>query len=223
MAEPRALAEAHALRERPVLAEQFDDPAQQREAATLGMWVFLVTEVMLFGGMFTAYSAYRWIYRAAWTAGSAHMLLVVGAVNTAVLLVSSFMMAQAVQAATLGQRRRQVVYLALTASLGCVFLALKGYEYWSHYREGLVPGRLWHYAGAHPRPVQIFFYLYYAMTGLHAVHLTVGVLLVGVLTVLAARGTFSARYHTPVEVIGLYWHLIDVIWIFLFPLFYLVQ
>jgi cytochrome c oxidase subunit 3 len=204
-----------------VLAHQFDDLAQQREASTLGMWVFIVTEVMLFGGMFAAYTAYRWLYRPAFVEGSHHMELVIGAVNTAVLIVSSLTMALAVQSAQRG-RRSLLLFLALTALLGTVFLGLKGFEYWSHYREGLVPGRLWRFEGPHADAVQTFFFLYYAMTGLHAVHLTVGVTLVGILIVLAWRRHFSAVYHTPVEVIGLYWHLIDIIWVFLFPLFYLV-
>jgi cytochrome c oxidase subunit 3 len=205
------------------LASHFDDLEQQREASTLGMWVFIVTEVMLFGGLFACYAAYRWLYHPAVVDGSHHMTLVIGAVNTAVLIVSSLMMALAVQAAQLGQRGRSVVCLALTALLGLVFLGLKAWEYWIHYQEGLVPGRLWSYEGAHADAVQGFFFLYYVMTGLHAVHLTVGVGLVAVLTVLAWRRHFSALYHTPVEVIGLYWHLIDIIWVFLFPLFYLVE
>ncbi len=219
------MARLHAIRapEFPPTAHHFDDMAQQREAADLGMWIFLVTEVMLFGGLFLGYTVYRWTYREAWVEGSRHMALVIGAVNTAVLIVSSLMMAQSVQSAQLGRRRRLVVYLALTALLGTVFLVLKGVEYAQHVHEGLVPGRLWSYDGPSPDHVQIFFFLYYGMTGLHAVHLTVGVVLVSVLLVLARRGTFSAHYHTPVEVIGLYWHLIDIIWIFLFPLFYLVM
>jgi cytochrome c oxidase subunit III len=208
---------------RGALAHQFDDLVQQREAATLGMWVFIVTEVMLFGGMFLGYTATRWLYRPGFVEGSRHMEMVVGAVNTAVLIVSSLMMAQAVQSAQRGRRRPLLLYLALTAALGLVFLGLKGFEYWSHARDGLVPGRLWRYEGPYDGPVQTFFFLYYAMTGLHAIHLTIGVALVAALIVLARRGAFSAVYHTPVEVIGLYWHLIDIIWVFLFPLFYLVK
>lgn len=205
-----------------LVAEQFDDPEQQRSAATLGMWIFLVTEVMLFGGLFTGYTVYRWVYRPAFVEGSHHMALVIGAVNTAVLLVSSLTMALGVQKAQLGRRRALVGYLAVTAVLGTVFLVLKGVEYYQHAAEGLVPGRLWQYHGPESGHVQIFFWLYYAMTGLHAVHLTVGVLLVLTLLGLAWRGSFSAAYHTPVEIVGLYWHLVDVIWVFLFPLFYLI-
>ncbi len=204
-------------------AHQFDDIEQQREASAFGMWVFLVTEVMLFGGLFAAYTSMRWLHRDAFVDGSHHMLVIVGAVNTAVLLLSSLMMAQAVQSAQRGRLRPLFRYLIATGALGVVFLALKGYEYWSHYREGLVPGRLWRYEGPDPGPVQIFFWLYYAMTGLHAIHLTIAVGMVTALVVLARRGVFTATYHTPVEVIGLYWHLVDVIWLFLFPLFYLVK
>lgn len=191
---------------------QFDDLVQQREAATLGMWVFLVTEVMLFGGLFMIYTVYRWLHHPAFVEGSHHMALVTGAVNTAVLIASSFTMAQAVQRAQRGLRRGLLGFLAATALLGLVFLGLKAYEYWRHYAEGL----------PHGGPLQAFFFLYFAMTGLHAVHLTVGVALVTGLIVLARRRRFTAMYHTPVEVIGLYWHLIDVIWVFLFPLFYLI-
>jgi cytochrome c oxidase subunit 3 len=203
-------------------APQFDDVVQQREAASLGMWVFIVTEVMLFGGLFTAYTVFRWLHRPAFVEGSHHMAVVVGAVNTAVLIASSFTMAQAVQRAQRGLRRGLLGFLASTALLGVVFLGLKAHEYRSHYLEGLVPGPRWIYAGPDSGPLQSFFFLYFAMTGLHAVHLTVGVGLVTGLIVLARRRRFTAMYHTPVEVIGLYWHLIDVIWVFLFPLFYLI-
>jgi cytochrome c oxidase subunit 3 len=209
--------------ERSIVAEQFDDPEQQRSAATLGMWIFLVTEVMLFGGLFTSYTVYRWSYRAAFVEGSHHMDLVIGAVNTAVLLVSSLAMALAVQNAALGRRRALLGYLATTAALGAIFLVLKGIEYYEHAADGLVPGRLWQYHGRESRHVEMFFWLYYAMTGLHAVHLAVGVLLVSTLLGLAWRGRFSAAYHTPIEIVGLYWHLVDVIWVFLFPLFYLIR
>ncbi len=205
-----------------VLAEHFDDLEQQRAAAGLGMWVFLVTEVMLFGGLFTAYSAYRWVYRPVFVEGSRHLGLVVGSVNTAVLIVSSLTMAQAVRSAQRGTRRALVRFLALTGLLGVVFLGLKGFEYWSHLQEGLVPGRLWRYAGPLAERLPIFFWLYFAMTGLHAVHLTVGVGVVAVLLVLARRGRFGRLSHTPVEIGGLYWHLIDIVWVFLFPLFYLI-
>jgi cytochrome c oxidase subunit 3 len=133
------------------------------------------------------------------------------------------MMALAVQRAQRGDRRGLVVFLALTAVLGTVFLALKGYEYWSHVQEGLLPGARWHFEGAHSGGVEGFFFLYYVMTGLHAIHLTVGVALVTVLIVASARGMFTATYHAPIEIVGLYWHLVDIIWVFLFPLFYLVE
>jgi cytochrome c oxidase subunit 3 len=204
------------------LAHQFDDLRQQREAATLGMWVFLATEIMLFGGLFTAYTAYRWLHHPGWVEGGRHMDLVIGAVNTGVLIVSSLAMAQAVQSAERGLRRRLVVCLAVTALLGLVFLGLKGYEYAGHAHEGLVPGPRWTFAGPHSDTVQMFFCFYYAMTGLHAVHLAIGVTLVAALIVRSARGAFGPAYATPVATIGLYWHLIDVIWVFLFPLFYLV-
>jgi cytochrome c oxidase subunit 3 len=173
------------------VAEQFDDPIQQREAATLGMWIFIVTEVMLFGGMFTAYTAYRWAYRAGFVEGSRHMELIIGALNTAVLIASSFLMAQAVQNAQRGRRAALLGYLGGTAALGTVFLVLKGVEYYRHAEEGLVPGAHWAFEGPHSGAMQIFVWLYYAMTGLHAIHLTIGVCLVGALVVLTWRGAFT--------------------------------
>jgi len=216
------MAEAQVIRPHD-LAEQFDDLEQQRHASTVGMWIFIVTEVMLFGGLFLGYTSQRWLQHDAFVEGSHHMDLIIGAVNTAVLIVSSLMMALAVQRAQRGERASVERFLALTALLGLVFLGLKAYEYWGHYQDGLVPGRLWRYEGPHPGGVQIFVFLYFAMTGLHAVHLTVGVALVATLLVATRYGLFTARYHTPVEIIGLYWHLIDIVWVFLFPLFYLVE
>jgi cytochrome c oxidase subunit 3 len=204
-------------------AEQFHDLVQQREAATFGMWVFLVTELMLFGGLFTAYTAYRWVHHAAWIEGSHHMTLWAGTVNTAVLIVSSFTMALAVHAVETRGGRSAVPWLLATATLGGVFLGIKAYEYWAHAHEGLVPGPLWTYAGEHAGPLQIFFWLYFGMTGLHALHLTVGIVVVLVMAARAWRGVFAPAYATPVEVSGLYWHLVDIIWIFLFPLLYLIE
>jgi cytochrome c oxidase subunit 3 len=202
-------------------AHHFDDLEQQRSAATLGMWIFLATEIMLFGGLFTAYAASRWVHPGAWVEGSRHLDVVIGGVNTAVLIVSSLTMAQAVQAAQRGRQRPLALLLGATALLGLVFLGLKAVEYLRHFQEGLWPGRFWGLDGD-PSPTRLFFHFYYLMTGLHALHLTIGVALVAGLIVLARRGRFDQTYATPVETVGLYWHLVDVLWVFLFPLLYLV-
>jgi len=203
------------------LAEQFDDLEQQHQAAAFGMWVFLITEVMLFGGMFTAYTWYRFVYAEGFTEGSRHMDLALGGINTGVLIVSSLTMALAVHAAQTGRRAALVRYLGLTILLGLVFLGIKAVEYWQHYREGLVPGIAFTFQGPLAKPVELFFLFYFILTGIHAIHLTIGVGVVSVLLVLAWRGRFSPEAHDPVEVTGLYWHFVDVVWIFLLPLLYL--
>lgn len=201
------------------VAHQFDSMEQQVEAVTLGMWIFLISEVLLFGGLFTAYTYFRVAYPQAFATASGHNNVIIGTVNTVVLIVSSLTMALAVAAARAARRRRLVVLLGTTAALGLVFLVLKAVEYVEHWHAGLVPGV---HAEATTGPAALFYWLYFVMTGLHALHLLVGITLVGVLMVLGARGRFGPVYHTPVEVGGLYWHLIDVIWVFLFPLLYLI-
>jgi cytochrome c oxidase subunit 3 len=204
------------------VAEQFDDAEQQRVAAELGMWVFLATEVMFFGGLILVYTAYRYLYPSAFSHGSEHLSVVIGGVNTAVLLVSSFTVALAVYAARVGARGLLLGSLAATMVLGTVFLALKGYEWRHHWHEGLVPGLRFTYAGPERVGVALFFWLYFAMTGLHALHLTIGIGVMGVLAVMAWRGRFSPAWHNPVEVGALYWHFVDIVWIFLLPILYLV-
>ena len=206
---------------RPVPAEQFDDLEQQHRAAAFGMWVFLITEVMLFGGMFTAYTAYRFLYAEGFAEGSRHMDLLLGSVNTAVLIVSSLTMALAVHAVQRGARGQLVAYLAATLLLGLAFLGIKAVEYWQHYQEGLVPGLRFTFEGPLAKPVELFFLFYFIMTGIHAVHLTIGLCVVATLLVMARRGHFSPAAHDPVELTGLYWHFVDIVWIFLFPLLYL--
>jgi cytochrome c oxidase subunit 3 len=206
---------------RPVPAEQFDDLEQQHRAATFGMWMFLVTETMLFGGLFTAYAAYRFLYPEGFAEGSRHMDLAIGGVNTTVLIASSLTIALAVHAARVGSRRALIGFLGATIALGLVFMALKGVEYWDHYRDGLVPALRWTFGGPLAGQVELFFLFYFIMTGIHAVHLTIGIGAVAVLLAMALGGTFSPASHDPVEVVGLYWHFVDVIWIFLLPLLYL--
>jgi cytochrome c oxidase subunit 3 len=205
-----------------LLGEQYRDLEQQRRTATLGMWVFLATELMLFGGLFAGYTVLRVVYPAAWAEGSHHMALLLGGVNTAVLIVSSVTMALAVHGARAGERGALLRYLVATALLGTVFMVIKGVEYVQHYQEGLVPGLAWRYDGPYPDQVKLFVYVYFVITGLHAIHLTVAIAFVLIVLVKAWRGAFPPAGAAPVEVLGLYWHFVDCVWIFLLPLIYLV-
>jgi cytochrome c oxidase subunit 3 len=207
---------------RTTLAHQFDDPAQQHEASSLGMWAFLLTEIMFFGGLFVGYTVYRTAYHAGFVAGSQHLDVLLGTLNTAVLISSSLTMALSVHAAQVGRRQLLTRFLLLTMLLGLVFLGIKGYEYWHKYHESLVPGIRFGYDGPYPGQVQLFLVCYFLMTGLHALHMVIGLGLLTVLVVLAWRGVFTAAYSTPVEIIGLYWHFVDIVWIFLYPLLYLL-
>ena len=204
-------------------AHHFDDPIQQREASTLGMWIFLVTEVMFFGGLFTAYVTYRALYPDAFAHASHHLDVTLGTFNTAVLITSSLTMALAVHAAQVGRRGRLVGCLVLTALLGATFLGVKVVEYAEKFEHHLVPGPLfqWDHAAEAPN-VQLFYSLYFAMTGLHALHMIIGLGILTWLVLGARRGRFGPAYATPVEVSGLYWHFVDIVWIFLFPLLYLI-
>ena len=204
----------------PNLQHHFYSMEQQLEASTLGMWVFLVTEVMFFGGMFMAYLAYRVMYPEAWLAGSNHLNVPLGALNTAVLICSSLTMVLAVRAAQIGSRSGQIVNLILTILLGTVFLVVKYFEYKDKFVHHLVPGP--NFDPALPQAQQLFFSLYFMLTGVHAAHMVVGIGIMTVILIMAWRGRFSPSYYTPVEVSGLYWHFVDIVWIFLFPLLYLL-
>jgi len=208
------------------LRHHFATPAQQFDCAMLGMWTFLITEVLFFGGMFTAYAIYRSVYPAAFASTSEYMDVTLGGINTAVLICSSLSMAMAVRSAQLSRYRALVVSLILTMVFGTAFLVIKYVEYSRKWEEGLVPGLkfdvLHYHAPQWAHQAQILFFLYFAMTGMHAVHMIVGLGLLTYLLVLAAKRRFNTAYYTPVEMIGLYWHFVDVVWIFLFPLLYLI-
>jgi cytochrome c oxidase subunit 3 len=205
-----------------VPAHQFDDIGQQHEASWIGMWIFLATEVMFFGGMFTGYTVYRYFYPQAFAGASNHLDVLLGSVNTAVLICSSFTMALAVHSAEAGNNRAVVRFLLLTIILGSVFLGIKFFEYHTKFEEHLVPGSSFRFEGPLARTAQIFFSFYFAMTGMHALHMVIGIGLLAALIVKARRSRFSPSYYTPVEITGLYWHFVDIVWIFLFPLLYLV-
>jgi cytochrome c oxidase subunit III len=205
------------------LKHHFDDSAQQLESSTLGMWVFLLTEIMFFGGMFGGYTVYRSMYPGAFASTSQFMNLAIGSINTGVLICSSFTMVLAVRAAQLGRKKSIITFLTLTLILGCVFLSLKYVEYYEKWQDHHIPGPGFQYADTqYFHQAQILFFLYFAMTGLHALHMIVGVGLLTTLIVMASRNRFSAEWYTPVEMIGLYWHFVDIVWIFLFPLLYLI-
>ncbi len=204
------------------LAHQFDDLAQQWDASTFGMWVFLVTEIMFFGGLFAGYTVYRSAYPEAFAAASLHLDWTLGGINTVVLISSSLTMALAVRAAQLGQNRSVVRYLIGTLALGTVFLVIKVFEYHHKYVEHLIPGPSFLFEGPHAREAQMMFSFYFAMTGMHALHMVVGVGLLVYFIFQARANKYSPEYFGPVEVMGLYWHFVDIVWIFLFPLLYLI-
>ncbi len=221
------------------------------ESTSLGMWIFLVTEIMFFGGLFTAYVVYRNAFHEAFNAASHHLDVRLGGINTAVLIASSFTMAMAVRGAQLGKRTATAGFLVLTLILGFTFLGIKAYEYHHKFEEHLFPGPSFqfqthatadlaaaaargdvsHHAASgvsphsqvvDPRHARIFFSLYFAMTGLHALHMVVGAGLLIWLLKPTLAGRWSAAYYDPVECVGLYWHFVDIVWIFLFPLLYLI-
>ncbi len=205
------------------LQHQFESMEQQKEASSLGMWVFLVTEILFFGGLFLAYTIYRWENPRAFADASRHMDVTLGTINTAVLIFSSLTMAMAVHSAATGRRRLLIGFLIATMILGGVFLGIKAVEYTDHIQHHLFPGPSFRYPpGADARGASLFFSLYFAMTGLHALHMIIGLGILTTLLLMARRGRFTAEYSTPVEVSGLYWHFVDIVWIFLFPLLYLI-
>ena len=206
------------------LKHHFASEEQQKEASTVGMWVFLVTEIMFFGGMFLAYFAYRQAYPAAFASASNKTNLLIGATNTTVLICSSLTMAMAVHSAAVGKRKLLVTFLVLTLILGGIFLSVKGYEYHDKFVHHEVPGLHFDCEGCvDAGHTPLFFSLYFGMTGLHALHMIVGVGILIVLIIQSYKGKYGAKWHTPIENFGLYWHFVDIVWIFLFPLLYLID
>jgi cytochrome c oxidase subunit 3 len=230
----------HPHEHHPALQHQFQTMGQQKEAAVLGMWAFLLTEILFFGGLFMAYMLYRTWYHDAFVAASTSITLFWGALNTVVLIGSSLTMALAVRAAQTNKRIATVNWLILTMVLGLVFLGVKVIEYADKFEHHHVPGPnyIWEEPGHEAAPgshgvspdaaqfqqhTQIFFSLYFTMTGLHALHMVIGVGLMIVITWMAWKGRFDEHYYTPVEMSGLYWHFVDIVWIYLFPLLYLID
>jgi cytochrome c oxidase subunit 3 len=219
--------EAHA----PHVAHHFDNAEQQYDACVLGMWIFLVTEIMFFGGALGVYAVYRYKYPEAFAAASHHLDVVWGTINTTVLLVSSLTVALAVDAAHQRRRERLTYLLVATMILGSVFLGIKMYEYSHKYHDGLIPIRGLDFNSAaivkeanlaSDTGVQLFYGLYFGLTGIHALHMIIGLGIFGTLAVLSWKGKFTGGHSTPIEIAGLYWHFVDIVWIFLFPLLYLI-
>jgi cytochrome c oxidase subunit III len=217
----------------PGLRHHFAERQQQRDASSLGMWVFLATEVMFFGGLFCAYLIYRLKFFGDFGAASKTLDVRLGATNTAVLICSSLTVVLSVWAAQTGRRRMLIGNLALTLVLGLTFLGIKGIEYHDKFVEHHVPGPSFSFEHepvprhpgqyANPQHAEIFFALYFVMTGLHALHMIVGAGIFLWLLAAAWKGRFTPEYNTPVEIGGLYWHFVDIIWIYLFPLLYLTD
>ena len=213
------------------LESQFENLEQQHQAATLGIWVFLATEVMFFGPLFLSVAVYRYLYPLEFETASGRLNWLIGGINTLVLLLSSLMIALAVHYAGLGLRKRVVTLLGLTAFLGFCFLGFKAVEYYIDYKEYLIPG--WRFDASEwvtkfgLRPdqvphVKLFLFLYWVMTALHGVHVTIGIGVVLVMMAMTWRGRFSAEYYSPIDVTALYWHFVDLVWIFLLPTLYLL-
>jgi cytochrome c oxidase subunit 3 len=210
----------------PFLQHHFEDMGQQHEASTLGMWFFVAQEILFFGGIFCAYFIYREMYPAAWKLGSHHQNWRIGAANTIVLIGSSLTMALAVWGAQQAKRSFTALMLILTLLLGGLFVGVKGYEYSEHIHEGLFPGSAFTFV-EHDNPqltpgVELFMTFYFVMTGLHALHMIIGAGLLIYFIKRTLRGDWGPEYYSPVEIMGLYWHFVDIVWIFLFPLLYLV-
>jgi cytochrome c oxidase subunit 3 len=200
---------------------QFVDLRQQEDAARLGIWVFLATEVLFFGGLILAYCVYRIGHPDGFAEAARHTRIVIGTANTAILLTSSFLVAWAVTVARAGAGRLGGALLWTAAALGILFLALKGVEYRMEYDEHLVPGVNFAASGANGAAIGLFFAFYFVSTALHGVHVAVGIVVLCVIGLRSYRGAYSARYHAPMTVAGLYWHFVDLVWIFLFALIYL--
>jgi cytochrome c oxidase subunit 3 len=220
-----------------VLHHHFDDMAQQRESTFLGMWLFLATEAMMFGGLFFAYSLYRWKFSVAFHEGAHHQNITLGTLNTFVLLFSSLTMARAVHAAVERNKKQLVQFLIWTMVLGTAFIVVKYFEWGHDYHEGLMPAIAWNFydraenqhlvqelveKGSNPHQVMMYFVIYFSMTGLHAIHMIVGLGCLAVFLRLAMKGQFTNGNDQPVEIMGLYWHFVDIVWVFLFPLLYLI-
>jgi cytochrome c oxidase subunit 3 len=213
----------------PVIPHHFETKPQHNECNILGMWLFLAQEIMFFGGLFTAYAVYRFKYPDAWEAGSGALNRTIGTGNTIVLLVSSLTMALSVYYAQTDQFKRLVASFSLTMVFGTVFLVVKYFEYKEKYTYGLIPGAWWNPDPHHvdltiddPAKIQLFFVMYFIMTGMHAFHMVIGLIIAGVMMIMTLKRKFGPNKYMPVEMFGFYWHFVDIVWVFLFPMIYLI-
>jgi cytochrome c oxidase subunit III len=205
-----------------VLPHHFETPEQAFESSKLGLWLFLVTEILLFGGLFVGYIIYRSLYPATFHEASHHLNRIMGAINTVVLICSSFSMAMAVQKVQENKRNVAFFLLLFTFLCGATFMCIKYFEYAHKFHEGLLPGAHFTFEGIKAPKADLFFSLYFMMTGLHGIHVLAGMGLIFWVMVRTKKGRFSNEYYTPVELTGIYWHLVDLVWIYLFPLLYLI-
>ncbi|MBK7092567.1 MAG: cytochrome c oxidase subunit 3 family protein [bacterium] len=204
------------------LQHHFHDSAQQADAAKLGTWLFLLTEILLFGGLFCAYAIFRAWYPDMFWEAHKQLDVVLGSINTVVLITSSVTMALAIRSMQLNNRTHTLWFLAATLMFAATFLVIKYFEYEHKIHLGQLPGKYYTYTGLEGNNPHVFFSIYFAMTGLHGFHVLGGMGLIVWMMIRTVRGTISAEYYTPIEMTGLYWHLVDLIWIFLFPLLYLI-
>jgi cytochrome c oxidase subunit III len=203
------------------LVHHFENLEKQQHAARLGMWVFLATEVLLFAALFAGYAVYRWLFHTQFAEASRGLQTWIGLVNTLVLVSSSFTVAMGLDRSARGDGKGTRNLFAVSVLLGFVFLVFKYVEYSHHFEVGELPGRF--YRGEIPGPgAPLFFTLYFMITGLHGIHVIVGMTVLSVIGIRAGQGAYTAEYNVPVELAGLYWHLVDLIWIFVFPLIYLI-
>lgn len=204
-------------------AHHFRDANHEFEAAKLGIWLFLATEILMFGGLFVGYVIYHGRYTAMFEEGASFLDWKLGAVNTVVLLLSSFTMAMGIQQAQKNNRSAAVKFLAITLICGAIFMCIKYVEYSHKFHMGLKPGEYMAYADAQHANLGLYFSFYFLMTGLHGSHVLIGMGLIFWVMMRARKGEFNAHYYTPLEGVGLFWHLVDLIWIYLFPLLYLIK
>jgi cytochrome c oxidase subunit III len=210
------------MNNRAILYEQFSDLEQQRESSTAGMWVFIGSEIMFFGVLILAFVVYRFNYVSAFNEGGGELNVFLGGINTAILFTSGLTMSLAAAVNKMGAKPWALAFLLATLALGIVFLGIKGFEYHEDWSKHLFPGPDFSWTGANSPQVQLFFLLYFIMTGFHALHLAVGIGLVLVIAWLTWKDWINSEHFTPLDVAGIYWHFVDLVWIFLFVLLYLV-
>ncbi|PIT99587.1 MAG: cytochrome C oxidase subunit III [Bdellovibrionales bacterium CG10_big_fil_rev_8_21_14_0_10_45_34] len=204
-------------------AHHFESREHQYSAAKLGIWLFMLTEIVMFGGLFVGYAFLRSLYPEIFFDGHKYLDVTMGATNTIVLLTSSLTMALSISYIQTGQNKKAALNLWLTFACAFVFLIIKYFEYSHKIHDGLLPGHFFTHAGDHPEKIGMFFGIYFMMTGLHGVHVTAGIVLISWLLIKLYKGHFNPKYFTPVEGVGIFWHIVDLVWIFLFPMFYLIH